>query len=169
MINENLQLRSLHPSLKGLLLVFIFSVLFGYGISLILLTSTSSLTPGGIEENYLGNESNHERGTTMKFKKSSQEMLITLHTHVFTLSILFLICSFLLFFTGISKRLKYFLMVEPIVSLMITFGSLVLMWQGWTFFKYLAVVSGVAMHSIFLLSLFFIIRELYFARVVQES
>lgn len=157
------RLRDLPKELKLLALMFLLSMLFGYGASFLILADQTSLSPAGIEENYNGNEVD-EQATILKFKKSNYEMLTTVHTHVFSLSVIFLIVGALAYFTGLPLKLKFFLMIEPLVSLMITFTSLILMWQGFILFKYLVALSGIMMHGAFLVTVLFLIRELYFTR-----
>lgn len=157
------RLRDLPKELKLLALMFLLSMLFGYGASFLILADQTSLSPAGIEENYNGNEVD-EQATILKFKKSNYEMLTTVHTHVFSLSVIFLIVGALAYFTGLPLKLRFFLMIEPLVSLMITFTSLILMWQGFILFKYLVALSGIMMHGAFLVTVLFLIRELYFTR-----
>ena len=101
----------------------------------------------------------------MKFKKSKYEMLTSVHSHVFTLSLIFLATGVMVYFTGLPKKLKLFLIAEPIISLMVTFTSLILLWQGLLAFRYLVFLSGAIMHGTFVITLLLIIRELYFKRV----
>ena len=157
------RLRDLPKELKLLALVFLLSMLFGYGASILILADQTSLSPAGIEENYNGNEVD-EQATIFKFKKSKYEMLTTVHTHVFSLSVIFLIVGALAYFTELPLKLKFFLMIEPLVSLMITFTSLILMWQGFILFKYLVTLSGITMHGAFLVTVLILISELYFTR-----
>lgn len=157
------RLRDLPKELKLLALMFLLSMLFGYGASFLILADQTSLSPAGIEENYNGNEVD-EQATILKFKKSNYEMLTTVHTHVFSLSVIFLIVGAMAYFTGLPLKLRFFLMIEPLVSLMITFTSLILMWQGFILFKYLVALSGIMMHGAFLVTVLSLIRELYFTR-----
>jgi hypothetical protein len=162
-MNWSFKLRDLPKELKLLILFFLFTMLFGYGASFMLVLDQTNLSPAGIEENYNGNEDNDEAGT-MKFKKSKFEMLTTVHSHVFTLSVIFLITAFMTFFTGLPQKLKLFLITEPLISLVITFTSLILLWQGLLVFRYLAFFSGALMHGTFVFTLLLLIRELYFTK-----
>lgn len=138
-------------------------MLFGYGASFVLVVDQTSLTPSGIEENYNGNEDNDE-AKTMKFKKSKFEMLTTIHSHVFTLSLIFLATGIMAYFTGLSQKVKMFLIVEPLISLVVTFSSLILLWKGLLSFQYLAYLSGALMHGTFVITILLLIRELYFIK-----
>jgi hypothetical protein len=162
-MNQSFQLRDLPQEIRLMTLLFLFCMLFGYGASFTVLIDQTSLTPSGIEENYNGNEDNEE-ADIIKFKKSKFEMLTTIHSHVFTLSLLFLTIGAMVYFTGLPTSLKYFLMLEPMVSLMVSFGSLIFMWQGHIAFKYLVYLSGGLMHTAFVVTIFLLIRELYFPK-----
>ena len=58
---------SLPRELKNLVVPFILVLSIGYFVSILLVDHTSSLSPTGIEENYLGNES-QETQAIYKFK-----------------------------------------------------------------------------------------------------
>ena len=59
---------------------------------------------------------------------------------------LFLLLSLLLFLTHYPAGLKSFLMIEPMLSLITTFGGLWLLWKGVLWIKYLVMISGLLMH-----------------------
>jgi len=162
-MNWSFKLRQLPKELKLLALLFLSSLLFGYGASFMILVDQTSLSPSGIAENYNGNEDDEE-ADTMKFRKSKFEMLTSVHSHVFTLSLIFLATGILVFFTGLPQKSKLFLMAEPLISLLVTFTSLILLWQGHLIFKYLAYLSGALMHSTFILVILLLIREIYFIK-----
>ena len=162
-MNWSFKLRSLAKDLKILVFLFLVTLLFGYGASFILVLDQTGLSPAGIEENYNGNEDNEE-AETIKFKKSKFEMLTSIHSHVFTLGLIFLTTGFMVYFTGLPGKMKIFLMAEPLISLMVTFASLIFLWQGHLIFKYLVYLSGALMHSTFVITLLLLIRELYFVK-----
>ena len=162
-MNWTFKLRQLPKELKLLVLLFLFSMLFGYGASFMILVDQTSLSPDGIEENYLGNEEN-EAADTIKFKKSKFQMLSSTHSHVFTLSVIFLLTGFLAYFTGLPNKVRLFIIVEPLISLIVTFTSLILMWQNFTSFKYLASLSGGLMHGTFIITILLLIREMYYKK-----
>lgn len=146
---------------------FVVTMFFGYGASFIILADQTELTPAGLEENYNGNEEN-ENASMLKFKKSKFEILTTVHSHVFTLGLIFMITGGLVYFTSIRQGFKTFLMVEPLVSLIVSFLSIILMWKGLTNFKYLAYLSGGLMHSTFIVTLLIIFREVIIKKTKSE-
>jgi hypothetical protein len=162
-MNWSFKLRNLPKELKLLALLFVLAMLFGYGASFVLIMDQTSLTPSGIDQNYNGNEGIDDV-ETMKFKKSKYEMLSSVHSHVFTLSLIFLVTGVMVYFTTLPTKIKMFLIAEPIISLIVTFSSLILLWQGLMAFRYLVFLSGAIMHGTFVITLLLIIRELYFQR-----
>ena len=120
----------------------VLSVGFFTGIRFV--GETDSTTPDGIIEHYNGNEQD-EDVMVMKFKKSAQEMLTIVHTHILSMSMLFFLTGFLLAQTPINERLKLFLIIEPFASILLTFGGLYLIWFGVEWFRYVVIFSGIAM------------------------
>ncbi len=138
---------------------FLLVLSVGYFSGISFISETQATTPSGIEENYLGNEE-QENATTMKFKKSEREMLTTLHSHILSISIIFFLVGGLLATTSISVKIKSFLLIEPFVSVILTFGGIYLMWKGILWFKYVVVFSGVMMTVVYVLSVLTIFFQL---------
>jgi hypothetical protein len=132
----------------------------GFFTGLLFVGKTSSANPNGIEEQYLGNESN-EDAEIMKFKKSDQEMLTLVHNHVISMSIIFFLVGLILSTTKLNKRLKIFLMIEPFASVLLTFGSIYLLWKGILWMKYLVMFSGSLMTLSYAFSIFIILIQLF--------
>ena len=158
-MREPYYLRNLPKPIKTLLILFCTVMVFGYSTSMYLVYSTTEMQPFGIEENYLGNESD-EQAKILKFEKSSKEMASTVHNHLFSLAMIILILSAMLYFTRTASKIKHFLMVEPMISLLITFGSMLLLWQGIIWMKYVLFLSGLFLHGSILLILLFNFKEL---------
>ena len=144
---------------KGLIFAFIITLSIGFYSGIRFVNDTSKSNPQGIEERYLGNEENEE-ATTMQFKKSKAEIMTLVHNHILSLSVIFFLLGGLVATTGVNKKLKLFLMIEPFVSIIFTFGGIYLMWSGIIWFKYIIMISGMLMTLTFLLSTFFILRAL---------
>ena len=81
----------------------------------------------------------------MKFKKSEQEMLTLVHNHILSMSIIFFLVGLILSITKLNKKLKLFLMIEPFISVILTFGGLYLLWKGMIWVKYIVMFSGILM------------------------
>ena len=119
---------------------------------------TTSLNANGIEQNYLGNEED-EDAEIMHFKKSEQEVLTLVHNHILSLSLIFFVLGALLYMTNVNSKTKAFLMFEPFVSLLLTFGGIYLLWKGVTWFKYIIMISGSLMVFSLLLMSALIIKD----------
>ncbi len=145
---------------KHTILAFIITLNIGFFTGLFFIENTTKMEPVGIQEQYLGNENNVD-AVDMKFKKPKKEMLTLIHNHILSLSILFFMMSSLLAITGINKKLKSFLMIEPFISLLVTFGGLYIVWCGVLWFSYIVIISGTLMTLSFLAGSIIIILELF--------
>jgi len=113
---------------------FVVVLSIGYSTGLLFVRQTQSVSPDGIEQNYLGNEA-IENVKVMKFEKGAREMLTIIHTHILSMSFIFFFLGGLLAMTSIPKRWKAFLMIEPFFSILLTFGGIYFMWMGVTWLK----------------------------------
>lgn len=109
--------------IKMLLAVFLVVLSVGFLSALQFVDVTTETSPTGIQENYLGNENNLE-ADEMKFAKNEKQMLSILHTHILSMAVIFFILSLLVATTSIKMNLKKILMVEPLLSVLFTFGSI---------------------------------------------
>ncbi|OGS71479.1 MAG: hypothetical protein A3F91_15315 [Flavobacteria bacterium RIFCSPLOWO2_12_FULL_35_11] len=130
--------------IKSLILVFIIVLSVGFYGGLSFVNNTTSMNSSEIESHYLGNE-NDEAAEVMKFKKSEGEILTVVHNHILSLSVIFFMLSLILATTSINKKFKYFLMIEPFLSIILTFGGIYMLWSGITWFKYVVIFSGTLM------------------------
>jgi hypothetical protein len=146
--------------------LLISSIGFYSGISFV--DHTTEGKPSGIIENYNGNEDNLE-AEVMKFKKSEHEMYNILHTHFISMSILFLILSFLVYGIKASKKLIRFLMIEPLLSVLFTFGGIFLLWKGLPEMVYIVIISGVLMTLSYSFAVFLIYYNLFFNHSISTS
>ena len=137
--------------------IFVLSVGFFSGINFVHFTTNG--TPKGIEENYLGNEDDLV-AATMKFKKTEAQILNITHTHILSMSVIFLILSALVYFTSINAYLKKYLMYEALLSVLFTFGGIYLLWKDISWMSYIVIISGFLMTITFALSVIVIFREL---------
>ena len=155
----NGQIFSLPREIKVLIGVFVIVLSIGFFSGLLFVGETSSANPNGIEEQYLGNE-HDEDAKVMKFKKSEKEMLSLVHSHVLSMSIIFFLLALIVSITKLKGQLKMFLMVEPLVSVVLTFGGLYFLWTGILWMKYIVMFSGTLMTLSFLLSVLIILKQL---------
>ncbi len=151
---------ALPKEIKFLIGAFIVVLSIGFFTGLLFVEETSSANPKGIEERYLGNES-EEHIEVMKFKKSDQEMLTLVHNHMLSMSIIFFLLGLILSTTQLNKTLKLFLMIEPFVSVVLTFGGLYLLWKGMLWMTYIVMFSGFLMTLTYSLSVLIILVQLF--------
>ena len=143
------------------LLIAAFSVVLSIGFysGLTFVNKTTENNTKGIEENYLGNE-NNEEVSIMKFKKSENEILSIIHSHIISMSILFFLLGLLVSITALPKKIKLFLIIEPFASILLTFLGIYFLWKEIIFMKYIIMFSGILMTVIFTTSIFVILYQL---------
>ena len=149
--------------IKALIMVFIVVLSIGFLGGLTFVNNTTSMNVSEIETHYLGNE-NDENAEIMKFKKNEREILTVVHGHILSMSVIFFLLSLILATTSINKKLKYFLMIEPFLSIVLTFGGIYLLWSGITWFKYIVIISGVFMTFSFVVSTLSIAYQILFSK-----
>lgn len=142
---DHFLLNKLPKKLRRIIFLFVVVITIGYSFSLRQLYISVGTTPHQIEEHYNGNEDD-ENATEFKFKKNEKELLTFLHNHLISLGILLLILTTLLYFTNINENVKSFLVIEPFISLIVTFSSIYGLWQGIDWLKYITLISGVLFH-----------------------
>ena len=158
---------TLPKEIKLLIGAFIIVLSIGFYTGLLFVGETSSVNPNGIEEQYLGNE-NDENADVMHFKKSDQEMLTLVHNHILSMSIIFFLVGGLVSITKLNKKIKLFLIVEPFVSVVLTFGGLYLLWSGMLWMRYIVMFSGILMTLTFTVSVIVILRQLFISKKVKN-
>jgi hypothetical protein len=152
-------IHSFPKEIKALIAVFLVILSIGFYSGLTFVNETTASNPQGIESHYNGNEAD-ENVTVMQFKKSKREILTLVHNHILSLSIIFFILSLILSTTSINKNIKCFLMFEPFLSVLLTFGGIYLLWLDINWMKYVIMISGMLMTLSFTISVFIITFEL---------
>lgn len=145
--------------IKALIIAFLIILSIGFFTGLLFVNDTTQMGSEGIETQYLGNEAD-EDATVMKFKKSHREVLTLVHNHILSLSVVFFFVSLILSTTSINKRFKKFLMIEPFISLLLTFGGIYILWTGVLWFKYIIMVSGILMTFSYAAAVIIILQQL---------
>ena len=158
---------TLPKEIKLLIGAFIIVLSIGFYTGLLFVGDTSSANPNGIEEQYLGNETDVD-AMVMKFKKSEKEMLTLLHNHILSMSIIFFLLGIILSITELSMKLKLFLMIEPFLSVILTFGGLFFLWKGLLWMKYVVMFSGMLMTLSFIIATLIIFYQLLVGKRVSK-
>tara|TARA_R110002072_G_scaffold300390_1_gene477723 strand:- start:18141 stop:18632 length:492 start_codon:yes stop_codon:yes gene_type:complete len=146
--------------IKIFIAAFVIVLSVGYFTGLLFVRQTDSVTPTGVEENYLGNE-DIEDVEVMKFEKGEREMLTIIHTHILSMSFIFFLLGGLVSITSLPGGIKGFLMIEPFVSVLLTFGGIYFMWKGISWMKYVVIFSGTLMTMVFVGSVAIILVQLF--------
>lgn len=131
---------------RSLIAVFTSTVFIGFLSAVTFLEILTHLSPGGVVSEYNGTpQAQMDTAAEMQFPKSVHDMLITTHNHVLGLSALFFILGFFYLQTGESSAWRTSIASEPLLSLLVTFGSIWLMRFVSPDFVVLVILSGTLM------------------------
>ncbi|MDB4297385.1 hypothetical protein N9901_01380 [Flavobacteriaceae bacterium] len=150
----------LPTELKMLITTFLVVLSIGFYSGITFVENTSGFKTNGIQENYLGNEDNDD-AEIMKFKKNEKHMLNIIHSHILSMGVIFFIVGGLLLTTDISGFFRHFLMIEPLLSVLVTFGGIYFLWRGVLWMKYVIMISGTLMTLSYTASVLVIIYQLF--------
>lgn len=146
--------------LKSLIAIYLVITSIGFLSALQFVDLTTSGTPKGIQENYLGNEEDLE-ATEMKFAMSERQILNIVHAHMLSMGMLFFILALLVATTPVGGILRKTLLFEPLVSVFLTFGGIYFLWKGILWMRYVVLVSGLLMTLSYILSLLILLYWLF--------
>jgi len=146
--------------LKLLVGTFLVVLSIGFFSGLSFVGETSSFSSNGIQESYLGNE-NDETAEVMKFEKTDREMLSIVHSHILSMSMIFFLVALLVYHVEFNTAFKKFLMIEPLVSVVTTFGGIYFLWKGILWMKYVVMISGMLMTLSYTLSILLVFWALF--------
>ena len=144
---------------KLLIGFFIVTLSFGYFTGVYYINQNTHFETKGVEEHYLGNEDD-ENAEEMKFKKPEKDIINMIHNHVMSMSIIFVLLGVILLTTSIHPLLKKFLIIEPFISIILTFGGIWMLWKGLVWMKYVVMISGSLLTVVFTLSVILILYQL---------
>ncbi len=160
-MNNNFSLRQSDFNLKILITAFLILLTSGYGIGLLLVEHKTALKPSGITEEYKGTNEDSQ-ADVIKYPRSKNELFILLHNHIISLSLIFFIIGFIFYFSSlVSSRLKTFLILEPFISIAITFSGIWLLWGTSELFSWIVLVSGIMMGLSYAAMVILILIELW--------
>ncbi len=147
------------------LIAYVVALTFGYSTGFVFLKEATQLEPTGIEQNYLGNKDQAKSNNkSMKFKMTFRELLTTIHTHSISISFIFLSLGVILLFTTLPPLLKKCLLIEPFISIILTFGGIWVMWEGIHWFRYVVMISGILLNLSLFVMVIIILWQLLFFR-----
>lgn len=120
----------------------------GYTVSLIFVYHTTRITPAGAVARYRGTDpaAAEAAGAAMQFPKPLGELLLSTHTHIATMALMFAVSGLCFALcTWPSERWRRLLIVEPFVAILVSFGAIWLMRYTDPRFVWLLFVSSTVM------------------------
>ena len=150
--------------LKFLCFITVFNLAIGVGIGLYYVYYTTNLTTYGTEEHYIGSTIDDTFDIPEKYPKPLSELLNTTHTHIISMTMIFLIVGCIFFFNSIITGLyKTIIIIEPFISIIITFGGIWLIRYFNPIFSYLVILSGILMY----LSFFIMVVTIFYELIIK--
>ena len=143
----------LDKTLKYFLIAILFVLTTGLVVGLIYLNYTTNYSPKGAAQRFNGTNIEFEMNDIdipENYPKPISEMLITTHNHILGFSFIFFITGIIFYFNSIINGFwKSFLLIEPTISIVITFGSIWLMRFVHKDFVYLTILSSAVLYLSF--------------------
>ncbi|MCL6494611.1 MAG: hypothetical protein K6T54_07505 [Ignavibacterium sp.] len=161
----NLKLYQFSKQLKALILALLFSLTFGVCIGLGFLYYTTSYSPLRAIERYNGSQASEEFEIVENYPKPISEIFITTHNHIIAFTLIFSVVAIIFYFSSVLKGVwKTFFLVEPFISIVISFGSLWLMRFVNPNFVYLMALSSSLIYLSYFTMLSLITYEIIFKK-----
>uniref|UniRef100_A0A7V3E795 Uncharacterized protein n=1 Tax=Ignavibacterium album TaxID=591197 RepID=A0A7V3E795_9BACT len=152
--------------LKFLIASLLLSLTFGVIIGLGFLYYTTSYSTTKAIERYNGSQITNEFEIAENYPKPISEIFITTHNHIIAFTLIFTVVGFIFYFTSIpNNRLKNFLLIEPFISIIISFGSLWLIRFVNENFVYLMAVSSSFIYLSYFTMVSLILYEIFFKKL----
>ena len=153
-------IQSFPKELKILIAVFIIVLTIGVTIGLIYVGYNTDYSVKGTQTYYTGDPVSSDFDIPEMYPKSIEVLLLTTHTHIIAFAIIFLVVGALMFFTNsLPSKWKFFLMIEPLISTLVTFGSFFAIRFVHSSFVYVIMVSGILMYVSFYFMSYIIFKE----------
>lgn len=165
-----IKLFQLEKLLKKIISIFLITLTCGVAVGLIFLNQTTGYSDKGTISRISGSEVENDFDIPDYYPKPVSELLITTHNHIIGFSLIFFVLGGIFYFNSIIKGFwKSFLIIEPLISILITFGSI---W-GIRFissgFVYIAIVSSTLIYASYFLMAAVILYELNFKKSHSAS
>ena len=125
-MNNNLpRLFELPEKVRYFLSAFLMVMTIGVTVGLVYVNQTTGLSGKGTTEHYAGSALEDDMDIPEKYPKEIEGMLLTTHTHLISFSFIFFFLGALFYMNSIlTGGWKTFIMIEPFVSVLGTFGSI---------------------------------------------
>ena len=160
------RLYELPRKLKILCFITVFNLTIGVGVGLYYVGYTTQYSPSGTSEHFAGSKVSDDFDIPDKYPKPFSELLNTTHTHVISMTFIFIITGCIFFFNSIiTGSIKTILIVEPFISIIVTFGGIWLVRFIHPGFSYLVILSGILMY----LSFFIMASTIFYELSIKPS
>ena len=155
------RLYELPRKLKLLCFLTVFNLTIGVGVGLYYIGYTTQYSPSGTSEHFAGSKVSDDFDIPDKYPKPLSELLNTTHTHVISMTFIFLIIGGIFYFNSIiTGSMKIILIVESFISIIVTFSGIWLVRFIHPGFSYLVILSGILMYMSFFIMASTIFYEL---------
>ena len=145
-MNNKIYLKNLDFYLKLTISAFLLIIGIGISTGLIYINYTTGMSSTGTLEQYRGSIV-EQYDIPEKFPKDFESMILTTHEHIISFSIITLILSIIFSFNSIiTGKIKLFFMLEPFISIFLTFSSMWLMRYISSKFVYFLIFSSGLMY-----------------------
>ena len=152
-------INSLDTNLKKLLTYYLFTIGIGFSLGVLYVYLNSEFSNTGMVEQYVGNNDEWEP----KLPKTLKDLVSHTHEHITMFSIIFLSLGLIFSYNSIIRGFwKSFLILEPFISIIITFGGFFIIRYITTTFSYIIIISSFLMYICFYIMLFVCLYELIF-------
>ena len=154
-----MNLKTIDKNLKKLLIYYLITIGIGFSLGVLYIYLNSEFSSSGIIEQYLGNNDEWEP----KLPKTLQDLVSHTHEHITMFSIIFLSLGIIFLYNSTIKGFwKRFLMIEPFLSIIITFGGFFVIRYVTINFSYMIIISSLLMYICFYVMLIISLYELIF-------
>jgi len=161
----NIKLYQLPSQLKKLILSLLFSLTVGVCFGLGFLYYTTNYSPEKAIERFNGSQVSNEFEILENYPKPISEIFITTHNHIIAFTLIFVVVAIVFYFSSILKNgWKTFFLVEPFISIVISFSSLWLMRFINPDFVYLMALSSSLIYISYFIMVGLIVYEMVFIR-----
>ena len=161
-----MSLQILNKNLKNILIYYLITLGIGFSLGIFYVYLNSEFSSSGMVEQYLGNEEQEQLRWEdptydYKLKKTLKDLVSHTHEHITMFSIIFLSLGLIFLYNSTIKSFwKRFLIIEPFLSIIITFGGFFIIRYITTTFSYIIIISSLLMYICFYVMLFVSLYEL---------
>ena len=144
-------------NIKNLIICYLITLSIGFSLGIFYVYLNSEFSSKGMIEQYLGNDDDWN----FKPAKTLLDLVSHTHDHIIMFSIIFLSIGVIFSFNNIITGFwKSFLILEPFISIIITFGGFFIIRFINQDFSYIILVSSIIMYLCFYIMIFISLYEL---------